>query len=96
MEFVFKFFKELNSAGNEKMISLAVALGLISGFLPFFNIFNVLIFVIVIIFRIPLGLFLRVGVSSLLPGTLSDALFAQTGYALLSYDCLLGIWGVSA
>ena len=57
-DFIFKFLKELNSAESSKSIVFAVILGLMAGLLPGFNFFTFLIFTVVLIFRIPVGLFI--------------------------------------
>jgi len=92
MGVVFKFLKELNSAGSEKLISLAVVLGLISGFLPFFNVFTLLILFIAFVIRIPFGLFLSSwGVFSV-TGYFLDPVFAKTGYFILTSSLLTPLW----
>ena len=86
MGFLVKLLKELNSARNEKFIALAVSLGLVAGFLPFFNIFTFVIFVLALILRIPFGLFLgSAGVFSVL-GYFLDPLFHKFGYLILTSE----------
>ncbi|WP_456479339.1 TIGR03545 family protein [Nautilia sp.] len=88
MGFFIKLLKELNSAQNEKFISLAIVLGAINGFLPFFNIYTFFIFIIVFIIRVPLGLFFASwGVFSAL-GYFLDPLFDKTGYLILTSQSL--------
>ncbi|GAB6074589.1 TIGR03545 family protein [Nautilia lithotrophica] len=92
MGFVFKFFKELNSAENDKFIIFAVILGMICGFLPFFNIFTLIILIIAFIIRIPFGLFLASwGIFSIV-GYFLDPVFSQTGYALLTTSVFMPLW----
>jgi len=92
MGFLFKFLKEMNSAGSEKLISLAVVLGLICGFLPFFNVFTFLFLFIAFIIRIPFGLFLASwGVFGVV-GYFLDPIFARSGYLILSSSFLQPLW----
>jgi len=92
MGFVLKLLKELNSAQSEKLISLAVVLGMIAGFLPFFNVFTFLIFFVAFIIRVPLGLFLASwGVFEII-GALLDPLFATSGYYILTSSFLKPLW----
>jgi uncharacterized protein (TIGR03545 family)/uncharacterized protein (TIGR03546 family) len=92
MGFILKLLKELNSAQSEKLVSLAVVLGLIAGFLPFFNVFTFLIFLVAFIIRVPLGLFLASwGVFEII-GALLDPLFATSGYYILTSSFLKPLW----
>ncbi|NPA12098.1 MAG: TIGR03545 family protein [Epsilonproteobacteria bacterium] len=92
MEFFIKLLRELNSAKSEKFITLALILGLISAFLPFFNIFNLLILAAVLIIRIPLGLFMASwGFFSIIAAAL-DPVFAKIGYATLTSGALTPLW----
>ncbi|MEO1923745.1 MAG: TIGR03545 family protein [Nautiliaceae bacterium] len=91
-DFVFSFFKELNSASSKNMIALAVVLGLISGFLPTFTPINYFILFTVFIFRIPLGLyFASFGIFSLI-SYLIDFIFNKIGYWLLTNELLEPFW----
>jgi len=89
MGFIFKFFKELNSAENEKFISLALVLGLMAGFLPFFNIITFIILIIALFLRIPFGLFLASWGVFTFVGALLDPLFANVGYYVLTFKPLV-------
>ena len=90
--FIFKFLRELNSATSNKMLVLAIVLGLIAGFLPFVNFFTILIFIIVLIFRIPIGLFLASFSFFEFIGYFLDPLFHKTGLFLLKASFLKPIW----
>jgi len=90
--FVFKFLKELNSSTSSKMMVFAVVLGLIAGFLPSFNLFTFLIFVIVLIFRIPIGLFLASFSVFGIAGYFLDPLFNQIGLVVLEASFLKPLW----
>lgn len=92
MNFFLKFFKELNTAENEKAITLALAFGLIGGFLPFFNIFSLIIFILAFILRIPFGLYLAsLSVFSIV-GYFLDPIFAKTGYIILTTPIFVPLW----
>jgi uncharacterized protein (TIGR03545 family)/uncharacterized protein (TIGR03546 family) len=74
------------------MISLAIVLGLISGFLPTFTFINYVILFFVFIFRIPLGLYFASYAVFSLISYLLDPLFNQIGYFILTFKPLEGIW----
>ncbi len=90
--FILKFLKELNSASSSKMITLAVVFGLIAGFLPAVNFFTMIIFIFVLIFRIPIGLFLASFSLFGFLGYLSDPVFHKIGYTLLTCNFLKPVW----
>ncbi|NPA55461.1 MAG: TIGR03545 family protein [Epsilonproteobacteria bacterium] len=92
MGFFIKLLKELNSAESEKFIVLALALGLISGFLPMFNVVNIIILFIVFTLRVPLGLYLSAwGVFGIV-GYFMDYIFHKTGLMLLQAHILQPLW----
>ena len=90
--FIFKFLRELNSATSNKMMVLAIVLGLMAGFLPFVNFFTVLIFIVVLVFRIPIGLFLVSFSFFEFVGYFVDPLFHKTGLFLLKASFLKPLW----
>jgi len=90
--FIFKFLKELNSSTSSKMMVLAVVLGLIAGFLPSFNLFTFLIFISVLIFRIPIGLFLASFSIFGIAGYFLDPLFHNIGFFVLTSSFLRPLW----
>ena len=90
--FIFKFLKELNSATSSKSIVFAVILGLIAGFLPNINFFTFLIFILVLIFRIPIGLFIASYLFFNFVGFLLDPILHKTGYFLLTISFLKPFW----
>ena len=90
--FIFKFLKELNSADSSKSIVFAVILGLIAGLLPGFNFFTFLIFTIVLIFRIPVGLFIASYIFFDFVGFLIEPLLHKSGYWLLTASFLKPLW----
>ncbi|MEO1959027.1 MAG: TIGR03546 family protein, partial [Nautiliaceae bacterium] len=91
-DFLLDFLKELNSSANKHTIVLAIVLGLLSGFLPTFTLFNYVIWFFVLIFRIPLGLYMAAfsffgGIAYFL-----DPLFNKVGYFLLTNEYLKPLW----
>ena len=90
--FIIKFLKELNSADSSKTIVLAVVLGLIAGFLPTVNFFTILVFFIVLILRIPIGLFIASFSAFKIIGFFLDPIFNKVGFSLLTTDILKSIW----
>ena len=92
MDFLIKYLKELNSANSEKFIVLAVVLGLISGFLPTFNIITIVILFIVFIFRIPIGLYTASWGAFKIVGYFLDHIFHLTGLVVLKADILNNLW----
>ena len=84
MGFFIKFLKELNSSSGDKFISLAIVLGLIYGFLPSSNLFSFIILIIMLIIRIPFGLFLASSAIFKTIGYFLDTIFDKTGYLVLT------------
>ena len=84
MGFFIKFLRELNSSSSDKFISLAIALGLIYGFLPSSNLFSFIILIIMLIIRIPFGLFLASSAIFKTIGYFLDTIFDKTGYLVLT------------
>jgi len=92
MDFIIKFLKNLNSAESSNSISLAISLGIISGFLPSFNIINILILFIVFTFRIPIGLYFASSAVFAIIGYFLDPIFHYTGLYLLQNHTLTSLW----
>jgi len=92
MSFIIKFLKSLNSAESSQALSLALSLGLISGFLPSFNVINILILLIVFSFRIPIGLYFASSAVFAIVGYFLDPLFHYTGLYLLQNSNLTSFW----
>ena len=84
MGFFIKFLRELNSSSSDKFISLAIVLGLIYGFLPSSNLFSFIILIIILIIRIPFGLFLASSAIFKTIGYFLDTIFDKTGYLVLT------------
>jgi uncharacterized protein (TIGR03545 family)/uncharacterized protein (TIGR03546 family) len=79
-----KFLKTLNSAQASWQISLAIVLGMISGFLPLATPINFFLLFIAFAINIPLGVFLFISASFSLLGYLLDPLFASIGLSVLT------------
>jgi len=92
MEFLIKFLRELNSADSQKFISLAIVLGLVSGFLPGVNLITFLILFFVFVFRIPLGLYFASWSFFEIIAFVLDPVFAYTGWELLHFKFLEPLW----
>ena len=92
MDFLIKLIKELNSANSEKLMIWAILLGLISGFLPTFNIITFIIIFIVFSIRIPLGLYFASWGFFSIVGYFMDYIFHKTGLSFLHANALNSIW----
>jgi len=92
MSFIIKFLKSLNSAESSKAMSLALVLGIISGFLPSFNIVNIIILLVVFSFRIPIGLYFASSTVFAIIGYFLDPIFHYTGLYLLQSSVLNSFW----
>jgi len=90
--FIIKFLRELNSADSSKSIILAIVFGLIVGFLPTVNFFTIMIFFIVLILRVPIGLFITSFGLFKIVGVLLDPVFHKIGLIILTSDILKPIW----
>jgi len=84
----FKLIKTLNSAQSPWQITLAVTLGMISGFLPLFTPLNFLILFIAFTLNIPLAVFFLMSALFATLGLLLDPLFASIGYSVLTEPSL--------
>jgi len=90
---VAKVLVVLNSE-NERptQISLAVCFALIAGLTPFFNLHNLLVFLLVLVLRVNLSSFLlALSVFSLIAYAL-DPLFHLIGLKVLTAEGLRGLW----
>ncbi len=92
IHFLIKFLKSLNSAESSKALSLALASGVISGFLPSFNIINIIILLVVFSFRIPIGLYFASSTVFAIVGYFLDPIFHYTGLYLLQNPTLNSFW----
>ena len=87
-----KFLRSLNSADSSLFMVLAICFGIIGGFMPTFNILNILILFIVFIFRIPLGLYFASSSLFYVVGYFCDFLFHKIGLFVLHIGFLQGFW----
>jgi len=85
---IFKLLKTLNSAQSSWQITLAIVLGMISGFLPLTTPLNLLILFIAFTINIPLGVFFFMSVIFASLGLLLDPIFASLGYDILTNPTL--------
>lgn len=89
---IFKLLKTLNSAQSSWQITLAIVLGMISGFLPLFTPLNFLILFVAFTLNIPLAIFFFMSVIFGTLGLLLDPLFASVGYSVLTEPSLNAIF----
>ena len=89
---ILKLLKALNSAQSSWQISLAIILGMISGFLPLTTPLNFLILFIAFTINIPLGIFFLMSLVFATLGLLLDPVFAMLGYEVLTNDGLSSIF----
>lgn len=89
---VAKFLKILNSDAEPGQISLGFAFAMIAGFTPLMSLHNLVVLLLVLVFRVNLsafllGLALWTGLAYAL-----DPLFHQVGLAVLTAPALQGLW----
>lgn len=92
LTFFQKLLSALNSAQKPYQISLALSLGLISGFLPFFTPLNFIVLFFVFAINIPLGLYFASVVVFGLIGYFLDPIFAHFGEYLLALPSLQSLY----
>ena len=80
----FKLLKTLNSAQASWQITLALLLGMTSGFLPLATPINFFLIFIAFAINIPLGVFFFISATFAALGYLIDPLFASLGYTILT------------
>jgi uncharacterized protein (TIGR03546 family) len=92
MKQIVKLIKALNSNQEPWQLSGAVVLGMIVGFLPFFNIFELLFIFLAFILNINIFLFfLSVGLFEILAFVL-DPVINKVGYTILTFEPLIAVW----
>lgn len=89
---VIKILKVLNSETHPAQISLGLCFAVIVAFTPKFSLHNVLIYLIILFFRINLSAFLLGGLLFTGVGALLDPLFHRIGLALLTAPWLERLW----
>lgn len=92
MDSIFKFLKVFNSAQKPWQVTLAIVLGMFSGFMPVSGIQSIFIFFIALVINIPLGIYFFFVAQFALIGYFFDPIFESLGYALLNMDALNGMW----
>ena len=87
-----KLLQVLNSETAPGQISLGLCLGMVVGFTPFLTLHNVLVLLLVLVFRVNVSAFLlSLALFSAL-AYLLDPLFHQLGLALLRAEDLQDLW----
>lgn len=87
-----KLLQVLNSETAPGQISLGLCLGMVVGFTPFFTLHNVLVLLLVLVFRVNVSAFLLgVALFSAL-AYLLDPWFHQLGLAVLHVEDLQDLW----
>lgn len=87
-----KLLKILNSDAEPGQISLALCFSMFTGFLPFFSLHTLLLFLIVLLVRVNLSAFLLGTAFFSGLAFLLDPLFHRIGLAVLSLGSLNGLW----
>lgn len=83
-----KALKALNTVSKPWQITVALLLGMISGFMPMFGIHQLIILFLAFVINVPLGLYFISAALFTLLGALLDPLFDTIGYAVLTLDAL--------
>jgi uncharacterized protein (TIGR03546 family) len=89
---VIKILKVLNSETHPSQISLGLCLSVIVAFTPKFSVHNVIIYLLILFFRINLSAFLLGGFLFAGVGYLLDPVFHRIGLAVLTAPWLERIW----
>jgi uncharacterized protein (TIGR03546 family) len=89
---VIKILKVLNSETNPAQISLGLCFSVIVAFTPKFSLHNIVIYFLILFFRINLSAFLLGSFLFMGVGALLDPLFHQIGLALLTMPWLERLW----
>ncbi|HXI10346.1 MAG TPA: TIGR03546 family protein [Thermodesulfobacteriota bacterium] len=87
-----KLLRVLNSEADPLQISLALAIAMAVGFLPFFSPLNLVLLFFVLVLRVNLSAFLLGTVFFSGVGYLLDPLFASIGLHALASGALRGLW----
>jgi uncharacterized protein (TIGR03546 family) len=89
---VLKLVKTLNSDAHPAQISLAFCFAMIVGFTPFWSFHNLLILIIVLLFRIHVGSFILGVIIFSALAVVFDPLFHRFGLLLLTWPPAVGFW----
>lgn len=87
-----KLLRVLNSESDPSQISLALALSMAVGFLPFFSPLNLILLFFVLVLRVNLSAFILGTAFFSGLGYLLDPLFASLGLFVLTTGALRGLW----
>ncbi|MCJ8278159.1 MAG: TIGR03546 family protein, partial [Bdellovibrionales bacterium] len=89
---IFQLLKMLNSETGSRQIAWGVALGFILGMTPSFSLQTILVFLILIFFRVQMGAAFVTAFFFKFIAYLLDPLFHKVGAAVLAMDSLEGIF----
>lgn len=89
---VFGFIRLLNSETGTRSIALGLALGLVLGFSPTLSLQTVLLFLLILIFRIQAGAAFFSGFVFAIPAYFLDPVFHAVGTQVLELESLRGLW----
>lgn len=92
IEAIAKLLKVMNSESDPAQISLAVCLAMIAGLTPFYSLHNLLVLLLVFLFRVNFSAFLLGFVVFSGAAFLLDPLFHKLGLWVLTLPALEGIW----
>lgn len=87
-----KLLKVLNSESEPGQISLAFGFSLVAGFLPFFSLPSLLVWLLVLVLRANISAFLLGAAFFSLVAFALDPLFHIVGLSLLTAGALEGLW----
>ena len=92
MNYIIKVLSALNSNQAPWQISLAVVLGMVLGFLPFFNFFSFLVIFLAFIININISMFILSSAVFAGLGLILDPVFDKVGLWILTFDPLVPLW----
>ena len=87
-----KLIKALNSDSSPAALASAVCLALIIGLTPFSSPHNLLVLLIVLLFRVHFGTFVMASFGFGLLGLTIESLLDNFGYYLLTHETYAGLW----
>ena len=89
---IIRIIKILNSDTNPSAIASAISLAFITGLTPIISLHNLVIFLIVLIFRVHLGTFILATVSFSLVGLALEPVIEAFGLAVLQNETYQSVW----
>lgn len=87
-----KALKALNTVSRPWQITVALLLGMISGFMPMFGLHQFVILFLAFIINVPLGLYFASAALFSVLAVVLDPLFDAIGHAVLTLDALQPFW----